>query len=152
MGIAAERAAHFQYVDNPLASFLSVYPDLLPGKSRSAGEMLAAWSFSTSRTLRNQDSEGTWTLPVKTQALRPSISLCGWTRRKDSFNKQVKKVTSYCLLIWLLTLNCKALVLRRDVKNLLEGEWVLSSNCLVQRSSTLKSALKTGEEHQLFQT
>lgn len=72
-------------------------------------------------------------------------------QEKDSFNKQVKKVTAYCLLIWLLTLDCKALVLQRDVKKLLEGEWVLCNHCFVQRSSTLESALKTGEEHQLFQ-
>lgn len=116
-------AAYFQYVDNPLTSFLSVYPDLLPWKSRSAEEMVAAWLSSTYRTLRNHDSEGTWTLPVKTQALWLSMGLCGWTRRKDSFNKQVKKVTAYFLLIWLLTLNCKALVLWRDVKKI-TGGWV----------------------------
>ena len=78
--------------------------------------------------------------------------MCGWTRRRDSFNKQVKKVISYFLLIWLWTLNCKPLVLQTDLKKLLDGKRVLCSNSLVRRISALESALKNGEERKLFQT
>lgn len=53
------KSFNFQWVDNPLTSFLSVLPDLLQWKSRTPGDMVASWSlFSMQHTW----ASGLWRL------------------------------------------------------------------------------------------
>lgn len=122
------------------------------GKPGHLGRWLHPGPFPAHSILQDRDSQGPRTLPVQTQALCQREGMCAWTRRKDSFHKDVKVVISYFLLIWLWTPNCKPLVLQTDLKKLLDGKRVLCSNSLVQRISTSESALKNNKEHKLFQT